>query len=478
MSDSNKVEFKPQPGPQEQFLSSGADIAIYGGARGGGKSYGLLIEPLRHIHNPRFSNVIFRRTYPQIMQEGGLWETSEQIYPYFGAVPHKGDLYWRFPKGATVSFAHMENLADRYAWLGASIPLISFDELATFAGDQFFFMLGSNRSTCGVRPYIRGTTNPEARTWLANLIQWWWDPETGYPIPERAGIVRYFVRYKDHVHWADTAKELKDKFPFLLPKSLTFIPARVTDNKILMEKDPGYMANLMALSEVDKERFLNGNWKIVDAGGTMFRREWFRKVKNIPPDTHRYVRYWDLAATAPNPKNPDPDWTSGCLMAAKNGAWFIVDMQRFRGTPKEVEKRIVKTAQEDPVTTAIRMEQEPGASGKIVIDHYERNVLAGRDFKGIPSLRKKTLRAKPFSAEAEHGNVYLVEGDWNGLFLDEAENFRGSDDEKNDQIDSATGAHNELQNPSGAWTFAMPAATGRFQPVGGASFSPYRPIGF
>jgi len=69
----------PQPGPQELFLSTPADICIYGGAAGGGKSFGLLLEALRHIDNPQYGAVIFRRTYPEIMNKGGLWDESGMI---------------------------------------------------------------------------------------------------------------------------------------------------------------------------------------------------------------------------------------------------------------------------------------------------------------------------------------------------------------------------------------------------------------
>lgn len=475
MAQADTVEFKPQSGKQESFLSSNADIAIYGGSRGGGKSFALLLEALRHTSNSQFRAVIFRRTFPQIQQEGGLWDTSNLIYPYAGATGSKGNMRWHFPSGSTVAFQHMENEDDRYSWLGASIPLICFDELVTFTEKQFFFMLGSNRSTCGIRPYIRATTNPDAKSWVAEFISWWWDPETGYPIEERSGKVRWFVRNQDRVVWDDDPKALMERFPGMVPKSVTFIPAKVYDNKILLSKDPGYLSNLMALGQVDRERYLYGNWKIDSAGGVMFKREWFKIIPEPPAECSQFVRFWDLAATAPD-EGKNPDWTCGLLMTIKNGQWIILDIQRFRANPRIVEQRILQCAQTDPFGTRIRMEQEPGSSGVTVIDHYARYILVGYDFAGIPSLRNKVLRATPLSSAAEAGNVLLVRGAWNNDFMDEAENFKGLN-EKNDCIDAASGALNELKATTGAWRFAIPAATSRYQPLVPVKLGSYRPIG-
>jgi len=107
----NATAIKPQPGRQEQFLASRADITIYGGAAGGGKTFGLLLEPLRYHDNPRFGAVVFRRTYPQITHEGGMWDEAEALYPLLGARANKNDMEWRFPSGARVSFAHMHREA-------------------------------------------------------------------------------------------------------------------------------------------------------------------------------------------------------------------------------------------------------------------------------------------------------------------------------------------------------------------------------
>lgn len=620
-------EIKPQPGPQTTFLSTKADIAIYGGAAGGGKTFGLLMEPLRHISIPSFGAVIFRRTSVQVRNEGGLWDESSRLYPHVGGKPKEYDLWWKFPSGASVSFAHLEHDKNVLDWQGSQIALVCcevgtnvrlgdgslkavellqagdfvdtlqgpkkvtkvhepkeedcvevtifngkneviasqvqakthsvltpngwlsydiiyqsqahrvaqaapsllnlsyghkassppktnqspfsyaatqlrasykyevpsaskflfvpalpdtqysdrlpfqeyelsaqdrlysqetfsyteqealesdslsslskpqalapplsglrwqelflhfpslwqyrtsfaalaydevsyagcgleaqdyrecystythpygeheygdlgknpasvqlqvyaaqrnhtcspedvegtvqgcsrqaqavlyfhpyteelrlsvkecqllacdmvpcgvrkvvhfavdeenhyitesglvnkncFDELTHFTAAQFWYMLSRNRSTCGIRPYVRATTNPDCESWVADLIEWWIDQDTGYPIAERAGVLRYFVRLGEKIIWADSPEDLAQyKNPMtgeaIPPKSLTFIPSLLADNQILARGDPGYLANLMALPLVERERLLNGNWKVRWQGQTFF----------------------------------------------------------------------------------------------------------------------------------------------------------------------------------------------------------------
>ena len=263
----DRVEVRPQPGPQEAFSRCSADIALYGGAAGGGKSWALLLEPLYHTVNPHFGAVVFRRTHPEITNEGALWDQSVRLYPGAGGVPKAGDLSWRFPSGATVSFGHMQHEADVLKWHSSEIPLIEFDELTTFAEHQFVYMLSRNRSTCGVRPYVRAGCNPDAASWVARWVEWYVDPSTGYPIPERAGRVRWFVRDGETLRWASDRADLARDYPDLLPKSFAFVPATLESNRKLTEADPNYRANLMALPRVDRERLLRGNWLISAAEG-------------------------------------------------------------------------------------------------------------------------------------------------------------------------------------------------------------------
>src|SRR4029077_9839556 len=80
-------------------------------------------------------------------------------------------------------FSHLQLATSVYDWQGAQITLICFDELAHFTAHQFFYLLSRNRSTCGIKPYIRATCNPDADSWVAEFLAWWIDPETGFPIP-------------------------------------------------------------------------------------------------------------------------------------------------------------------------------------------------------------------------------------------------------------------------------------------------------
>jgi hypothetical protein len=298
---------KPQQGPQTIFLASRADIAIYGGAAGGGKSHALLMQPLRHIRNGGFGAVIFRRTNPQIMAEGGLWDQSHELYRYVGGRPLYGQSkQWIFKSGAKITFSHMDHEDDKHNWDSSQIPLIEFDEVTSFTESQFVYMFSRNRSTCGVKPYIRAACNPDSDSWLAKWIEWWIDQDTGYPILERSGVVRWFVRDGDGMVWfgskAEAVEWLVDKKSMAralaekVPKSFTFVPANLDDNKILDQVNPEYRANLMAMPDVERERLLRGNWKIRPAAGLKFPRDKWKLFDEAPTEM-RYVRFWDRAYT-------------------------------------------------------------------------------------------------------------------------------------------------------------------------------------
>lgn len=447
---SNVQRIRPQPGPQEMFLSTPADIAIYGGGAGGGKTWGLLLEPLRHIGNKDFGAVFFRRNTTQIKNEGGLWDESMGLYQPAGGDP-KHTLDWRFPSGATISFRHLEYEKTKFDWQGSQIPLICFDELTHFTEGQFWYMVSRNRSMCGVRPYIRATCNPDPDSWVAEFIAWWIDQETGYPIPERAGVIRYFVRIGDTMKWADNPDDLAH---YMMPdpespgnmvpipvKSATFIPALVTDNKALMRADPGYMANLLAQGTIQRERLLKGNWKIKATDG-LFKDHKIRIV-DIPPKTFSRVRAWDLAATEQQDDgNLRVAATAGVLMGiTSQGQYVIHDVVRDKLGPFEVRELIRRTAQRDGVMVDGSIPQDPGQAGKAQVAELVA-MLAGYNYTASPESGDKIVRATPFAAQCEAGNVMLVRGPWNDAFLRELEAFPSS--ALKDQVDAASRAFNHL----------------------------------
>jgi predicted phage terminase large subunit-like protein len=181
--------------------------------------------------------------------------------------------------------------------------------------------------------------------------------------------------------------------------------------------------------------------------GGMFKREDFKPLIETPKSgLIKQVRFWDLAATL------EGDYTAGLLLNQYNdGTYFIEDVQRLRGTPKQVEDRILQTAASDGRNVMVRMEQEPGSSGVNVIAHYTR-LLAGYDFKGIKSTGSKEIRAGPVAAQVEASNVfYLIEDSWNNDFLNEVTVFPfGAND---DMVDSLSGSFNELfEDKRKTWT--------------------------
>lgn len=266
---------RPQPGYQLKALSSPADIVVGGASAGVGKTYTLLLEPLRHKDVPRFGGVIFRRTTTQIRNEGGLWDTSMEIYPHVKAEPKASFLEWAFPKGPKLKFSHLEHEKNIYDWQGAQIPFIGFDELTHFTKKMFFYLISRNRSVCGVRPYVRATCNPDPESWVFELIKWWIDENTGLPIPERDGVIRYFMVDGENYIWGDTAAECIERGWYLIKeaveksgidpqsfiKSITFVSGNIYDNKELLSVDPAYLGNLMAQDDETKAQLLYGNWK-------------------------------------------------------------------------------------------------------------------------------------------------------------------------------------------------------------------------
>lgn len=181
--------------------------------------------------------------------------------------------------------------------------------------------------------------------------------------------------------------------------------------------------------------------------GLLFKRSWFKFVRATPAGHRATVRAWDLAATAKNATN-NPDYTAGVRMSmGRDGDFLIEDVERLRGTPRDVKASVKQMAELDGVRTKIRMAQDPGQAGKEQAEQYVKD-LRGYTVNVVRPTGDKATRASPFSVQAEAGNVsLLVTGDpaldaWVEPFLSELTLFpAGAHD---DQVDAAADAFNEL----------------------------------
>lgn len=440
-------------------MATPAQICIYGGAAGGGKSYGLLLSPLRYKNVKGFGCTIFRRNFNQIFSQGGLWDESSKIYAGIkGAQPQLSLGRWKFTdeKGRTISsvkFAHIEREDELNKWQGSQICEIGFDELTHFSEKVFFYMLSRNRSTCGVTPFVRATCNPDADSWVAKFIEWWIDQETGYPIPERSGKIRWFIRRDEILHWANTKQELWERFNLVTdeeraePRSVTFIMSKLQDNQELLKVNPQYLANLKALSQIERERLLNGNWKIKAAAGLFFKRTQVGDIlQSVPLDVIEWVRCWDLAATEKTVDSGDPAFTAGVLMGKrKNGRYVVADVINKQMSASDVRQTIKLTAQADKARyqrVKIRLPKDPGQAGKEQAESYIK-FLAGFNVVAIAETGSKEARAEPMAAQWQVGNFDIVYGDWNEPFLHQLENF--PDGKFKDMVDAAANAFAELE---------------------------------
>ena len=433
----------PDPQPkQAEFINCDADIALYGGSAGSGKTFAslLMLASPQYLREPKYRAVVFRTSYPEIAAPGSIWDESQGLYRDLGGRANNSQFTWTFPSGAWIKMSYLARQSDAYSWKGSQLDLILFEELTEFKRDGqeiFWLLLSRARSRAGLTPKIRATTNPDAESWVRKLIDWWVGPD-GYPIPERSGAIRWFMRRGEDIEWGNTREELIRESDDE-PKSFTYIAGLVGDNQKLLEMNPGYVANLKSLHPVEMERLLRGNWDIKFEKGTFFSRVWF-EVVDFAPKCTGVVRFWDLAATEAT-YNKQACYTAGVKMGKVGTTYYVLDVIAEKFDPARTNELIAATARQDGKNVVVRWEREPGASGKR--DSYTlMNLLDGFDAIGVIPDASKLVRAKPFAAAAYRGDVKLVRGEWNDRYLGWLQAFPAG--AVKDPIDASSGAYNYL----------------------------------
>ena len=244
------IIFQANEGPQTEFLAAPEKDVLYGGAAGGGKSYAMLVDPLRFCHRSAHRALILRRTMPELRE---LIDKSRELYPraFPGAKFREVEKIWNFPSGAKVEFGFLERDADVYRYQGQSYSWIGFDEITHLPTEFGWNYLSSRLRTIDseITPYLRCTANP-------------------------GGVGAHWVK-KRYVDPSEPGQSFKGK------DGLTrkFIPARLDDNPYLAE-DGRYEEILKSLPEVQRRQLLEGNWDITEGAAFV---EFDTEVHVIPP---------------------------------------------------------------------------------------------------------------------------------------------------------------------------------------------------
>lgn len=422
--------WRPNQGPQTRFLESSAYEVLYGGAAGGGKSESLIVAPLRWVHIPAFRGILFRRTFPEL--EKSLIDRSRRYYPAIvpGAKYNEQKKEWAFPGGAKIYFGHLEHDSSVYDHQSAEYHFLGFDELTHFTEKQYVYMQSRLRSTGGVPIRVRSGSNPggSGHEWVLRHWGRWLDKT--HPEPAEPGTVLYFASDDAGEHCVPKGS------PGALARQ--FIPALLSDNPHVDQNDPDYRSRLMKQDRVSRAQLLDGDWMARPAAGAYFQRGWFRFVDVAPASVVARVRRWDLAST-----ENGGDWTIGVLESRQdNGAIAVEDVVRLQERPAGVQGAVKSTAEIDPPGTRIVIPQDPGQAGVDQRDAYAK-MLQGYDVRFERETGDKVVRAQPWSAQVEAGNVYLVRAAWNKPFIEAHEAFPDPA-VHDDDVDAAAGAFNAL----------------------------------
>lgn len=323
---------------------------------------------------------------------------------------------------------------------------IGFDEATHFDWSVVEYLMSRLRGKSQFKSRMVLTVNPDPDSWILKLILWYLD-EQGYPIEEKQGVLRYFIRRDGDFIWADSPEELIKRYgDKVKPLSFTFIGSKLIDNPVLMENSPEYAEWLDGLNPVDKARLKDGNWFVRPQSNFYFKRDWLKKAA-MPPDKAVCCRAWDKAASEPSDVNKYPDYTA-CIKMYRDdkGMYYILGdfhhsnrdkdlgiYGKFRYKPGQRDKIIVNQALHDSSSCIVVLSLDPGSAG---VTEYmqaarlltDNGIIVKKD--PMPPVTSKLNRFVPFASACENGLVHIVESSFDSQTLDafykELESFDGS----------------------------------------------------
>ena len=218
---------------QKRFIDATECEVLFGGAAGGGKSYGQMVDSMLFaLRYPGSRQLVLRRTFPEL--EKSLIRTSLALFPReiysFNSSSHVG----KFKNGSIIDFGYCATENDVYQYQSAEYDVIRFDELTHFTEAQYVYLISRVRGANSYPKQIKSSTNPGG-------VGHGWVKE------------RFVNAGKRGV--AFTGED---------GMSRIFIPALLDDNRFLCHGDPNYKKRLLALPERERKALLFGDWDIFE----------------------------------------------------------------------------------------------------------------------------------------------------------------------------------------------------------------------
>lgn len=401
------------------------------------------MEAARYTDRWPTSAIIFRKTYQDLSQPGGLLERSHQWWK--GKGPHWDGVSrtWRFPSGATVKFGYLDNEQDHLNYQGGEYQIVCFDELTQMREFHYLYMFTRLRDLKGspIVPRMRGATNPggPGHEWVKKRFNLPYGP-----VGEAAKTRRFVLSLMDDNPYLDTEDYEK---------------------KLAMLSETGFM-------DASFQQLRHGDWDAAGQGGYFDTT----KVEKVPwsqiphaADFARVIRYWDFGTTEPTETNPDPDWTVGMKIAETRHSrtfsvlstrgevipglpdhqrekryvkiqltdLYILDVKRFRGSPSVIEEQVRTTARQDGLYVPVWIEEERGAAGKNFVHSFRTHVIPHFRVRGFPVWGDKKSRGRIGSTAVNIGRVHVpADADWWPDLKIEMDVFDGLGKTHDDQIDT------------------------------------------
>jgi hypothetical protein len=331
--EDQEVIFKPNNGPQEEFLSASEEDVLYGGAAGGGKSFALLVDPLRYCHNGNHRGLLLRRTLDELTE---LIDKSKQLYPKAFPNAHfrESKSTWVFPSGATMWFTYLDRDKDVTRFQGQAFNWIGIDEITQYPTPYVWDYLRSRLRTTDpeLQPFMsmRCTGNPGGvgGWWIKKMYVDTSEPNIAFPATD--------IETRQELLYPEGHEKARQ--PLFYRK---FIPARLTDNPYLMQ-DGRYEAMLRSLPEVERKRLLDGDWDVAE--GAAFPE--FTKQKHV-------VAPFEMPTNWPRIRAADYGYASpSCVLWGAidwdNNIWVYKELYVKQHTAEQLADRILEMEQQEP----------------------------------------------------------------------------------------------------------------------------------